>query len=266
MFLFAATQEPVSIQTIIENPTQYLGCCVFEEQNGIKGSTYFRGTKIEKIGLLCHGFGDAHDNFVSFARNFGIDNVLFIAPQAFYKIYALWPYHLGYGWMRPGHFGVASFLSVNKNVMIEDARAACDQLFNWIERDLKLDYTNLFICGFSLGACFAALCMEFKPELKYGIIVAGGSLNDRFILTDGFRGKHFLVINWEGDQLIERLISNQQIKKYVQELTKNTNVNKNMSDERISQALNECNIHAAVFSCATSLIRDWIRDNVLSSR
>ncbi|MFA4986359.1 MAG: alpha/beta hydrolase-fold protein [Candidatus Brocadiia bacterium] len=129
----------------------------------------YDATKSYPLIVGLHGWGDNPENFEGLYPEFGLDNLIFVSPQAPYAYYN--GEFLGYSWFgdefgEPGH--------VNQlNV---------DYVHN-LTRMLTAKYktTGAYLMGFSQGGGMTLMAGIKKPELYKGLIAVGGWLNTEWL-------------------------------------------------------------------------------------
>jgi phospholipase/carboxylesterase len=134
--------------------------------------------KAEKAIIFLHGRGGSAEEIIGLKREFGNDRFCYIAPQAANNTW--YPY---------------SFLSpVSKN---EPWLTSAIEILRQLSQEISavIGYENLFIIGFSQGAC---LSLEFSSRFarKYaGIVAFSGGLIGNVLESNLYNG------NFEGTRV-----------------------------------------------------------------
>lgn len=110
--------------------------------------------------IIVHGRGDSAENIITLSREFGRDDVLYLAPQAanntWYPLSFMAP-------MQENEPGITSGLR------------AIDELKNYLSEN-EFDDSAIFILGFSQGACLASEYVARYPRRYAGLFALSGGL------------------------------------------------------------------------------------------
>nr|BFD32911.1 dienelactone hydrolase family protein [Pigmentibacter ruber] len=160
----------------------------------LKVVSNIRGDDIKNIIICLHGFGDNAANFSSLANEINVQNVLWLFPQG-PKNYPM------------GFDGAQWFPLFNDPT--EERRNSEELILQLIYEAIevcKLDFSKVFLLGFSQGAALAIHCGLKTKEKLAGILALSGFIFQAHAIKNAYAGKvietPMLVLHGNQDQVI----------------------------------------------------------------
>jgi len=129
------------------------------------------GTRIERLMIALHGYGDSARNFSSVANELGLKNTLWVNLQA--------PEMLPF----PGDGGQWYELFGQPHTQLRSSLEKVKTALSIVQKELKLDWSRIFLFGFSQGAFVSLLsALEFPQQLG-GVVALSGYLAQAHRIT-----------------------------------------------------------------------------------
>ena len=168
--------------------------------------------KYSHIIIFLHGLGDSPNSYSSFFLN---ENVI---PENFpIKIILLQsPFLMTNGFPFPSWFTITKFpIDSEKCYNFEEAKKNSKIITDVIEEEVKLidgKYGNIFIGGFSQGACLSLYTGLTYEHLLGGIISLSGALFSQTKILDSNKGIKIFVGHGEKDDVIPYKTNQESLK------------------------------------------------------
>ena len=168
--------------------------------------------KYSHIIIFLHGLGDSPNSYSSFFLN---ENVL---PENFpIKIILLQsPFLMTNGFPFPSWFTITKFpIDSEKCYNFEEAKKNSKIIIDVIEEEVKLidgKYENIFVGGFSQGACLSLYTGLTYEHLLGGIISLSGALFSQTKILESNKGIKIFVGHGEKDDVIPYKTNQESLK------------------------------------------------------
>ena len=158
--------------------------------------------KYSHLIIFLHGLGDSPKSYVSFFEN---ENVL--PGNIPIKIICLCsPFSITNGFPFPSWFTISKFPIVSEECYnFEEAQQNAKIIENVIEEEVKLldgKYENIFVGGFSQGACLSLYFGLTYKHLLGGVIILSGALFPQTKILEYNKGLNIFVGHGEQDNVI----------------------------------------------------------------
>ena len=137
-----------------------LECCVIQ-----------KGSEIKRVMVALHGFGDNAKNFSSVADELGLKDTLWVNLQA--------PEPLPF----PGDGGQWYELFGQPHTQLRSSQEKVKTVLSIVQKELNIDWSKIFLFGFSQGAFVSLLtALEFPCQLG-GVVALSGYLAQAHRIT-----------------------------------------------------------------------------------
>ena len=158
--------------------------------------------KYTHLIIFLHGLGDSPNSYVSF---FEEQNVL--PENISFKVICLQsPFLITNGFPMPSWFTITKFpIDSEKCYNFEEAQNSAKIIEKVIEEEVKLidgNYKNIFIGGFSQGACLSLYTGLTYKHLLGGVIVLSGALFTQTKILESNKDLKIFIGHGELDQVI----------------------------------------------------------------
>ena len=171
-----------------------------------------KGGKYSHLIIFLHGLGDSPASYQNF---FIYENVL---PQGIpTKVICLQsPFLISGGFPMPSWFTITKFpIDSEKCYNFEEAKKSAKIIENVIEEEVKLiggKYKNIFVGGFSQGACLSLYTGLTYKHLLGGVLVFSGALFLQTKILDSNKELKIFIGHGEKDEVIPLKSSQESLK------------------------------------------------------